>query len=88
MEWTNEQISELTRLWADGISTQQIGIAIGVSKNAAVGKAHRLNLEQRESPIKGGKTNPDYVRKNKDHIERLARARAAPMLPKRGIKIN
>lgn len=49
--WTPEHIEMLTRLWNDGLSTAQIGKMLGVSKNAVVGKAHRLQLAVRNSPI-------------------------------------
>ena len=52
MEWTQAVIAELRRLWAEGLSTAQIGRRLGVSKNAVVGKAHRLNLPARPSPIR------------------------------------
>ena len=44
MAWTEAQIADLRRLWAAGHSTSQIGTILGVSKNAVIGKAHRLNL--------------------------------------------
>lgn len=52
MAWTEETINELTRLWGQGLSTSEIGRRIGMSKNAVVGKAHRLGLIARPSPIK------------------------------------
>ena len=52
MAWTPELIKELKRLWNKGLTTVEIGNRIGVSKNAVVGKAHRLGLEGRPSPIK------------------------------------
>ncbi len=52
MEWTNEAIARLKQLWAEGLSTAEIGRRMGVSKNAIVGKAHRLMLESRPSPIR------------------------------------
>jgi GcrA cell cycle regulator len=52
MSWTDEKIAELKRLWLEGKSTGEIGKIIGMSKNAVVGKAHRLGLESRPSPIK------------------------------------
>ena len=59
MTWTNERIGELTKLWEQGLSASEIGKALGVSKNAVVGKAHRLNLPARPSPIKrGGSSKP------------------------------
>jgi GcrA cell cycle regulator len=52
MEWTEEKIAELRALWAEGLSTAEIGRRINVSKNAVVGKAHRLDLPARPSPIR------------------------------------
>jgi GcrA cell cycle regulator len=52
MDWSSERITELTRLWNEGLSTAEIGKALGISKNAVVGKAHRLRLSSRPSPIR------------------------------------
>ncbi len=52
MSWTPERIAELQRLWAAGMPTAEIGRHLEVSKNAVVGKAHRLGLAARPSPIK------------------------------------
>jgi|SRR5690554_988377 len=52
MAWTPERIEELTRLWNAGLSASAIGKQLGVSKNAVVGKAHRLKLPARPSPIR------------------------------------
>ncbi|WP_158747610.1 GcrA family cell cycle regulator [Acidisphaera sp. L21] len=54
MDWTDEIIDRLKTLWAEGVSTAEIGRRIGVSKNAVVGKAHRLSLAARPSPIRRG----------------------------------
>jgi GcrA cell cycle regulator len=54
MEWTEAVIAELRRLWTEGLSTAEIGRRLGVSKNAIVGKAHRLALSPRPSPIHRG----------------------------------
>ncbi|MEL0091132.1 MAG: GcrA family cell cycle regulator [Rhodospirillales bacterium] len=51
MSWTPDRIKELEKLWAEGLSTAEIGRRLGVSKNAVVGKAHRLSLPGRQSPI-------------------------------------
>lgn len=51
-DWAPEQIAELRRLWPTGLSTTEIGRRLGVSKNAVVGKAHRLELIARPSPIR------------------------------------
>lgn len=52
MGWTDEQVEELKRLWEEGLTTGDIGKTLGVSKNAVVGKAHRLGLNSRPSPIR------------------------------------
>lgn len=52
MEWTEELIARLRGLWDEGRSTAEIGRHIGMSKNAVVGKAHRLSLPPRPSPIR------------------------------------
>ena len=50
--WTFELIADLERLWKEGASTAEIGRKLGCSKNAVVGKAHRLGLPPRPSPIR------------------------------------
>ncbi len=52
MVWTEERIADLKRLWTAGHSTSHIGTVLGVSKNAVIGKAHRLKLPARPSPIR------------------------------------
>ena len=42
-EWTNAAIATLCRLWGEGHSASEIGRRMGISKNAVVGKAHRLD---------------------------------------------
>ncbi|MBS0644263.1 MAG: GcrA cell cycle regulator [Proteobacteria bacterium] len=52
MVWNEESILRLRELWDQGLSTAEIGRRLGVSKNAIVGKAHRLDLTARPSPIR------------------------------------
>ncbi|KJS20989.1 MAG: GcrA cell cycle regulator [Hoeflea sp. BRH_c9] len=48
MNWTDERVERLTKLWADGLSASQIAAQLGgVSRNAVIGKVHRLNLPGR-----------------------------------------
>lgn len=53
--WTDELIEQLKALWAEGLTTGEIGKRLNISKNAVVGKAHRLGLKGRPSPIKRDK---------------------------------
>src|SRR6185437_106913 len=52
MDWTSDQIQRLRDLWAEGHPTAEIARRMRISKNAAVGKAHRLYLPARQSPIR------------------------------------
>jgi GcrA cell cycle regulator len=52
MEWSEDMIARLRGLWDEGHSTAEIGRRMGVSKNAIIGKAHRLSLPGRPSPIR------------------------------------
>jgi GcrA cell cycle regulator len=64
MEWNDETIARLRTLWNEGLSTAEIGRRMGVSKNAVVGKAHRLGLAARPSPIRrdaSGSSTPRVV---------------------------
>ena len=58
MEWSEDTIAQLRGLWAEGHSTAEIGRRMGISKNAVVGKAHRLSLSSRPSPIRRGEAGP------------------------------
>lgn len=52
VDWEDERnLAKLRALWNEGLSTAEIGRRMNASKNAIVGKAHRLNLGKRESPI-------------------------------------
>lgn len=55
MEWTDETIARLRDLWSQGLSTAEIGRQLSITKNAVVGKAHRLGLPPRPSPIRNRK---------------------------------
>ena len=49
--WTEERLETLKNLWKEGLSISQIGEKLGVTRNAVAGKAHRLGLPKRQSPI-------------------------------------
>ena len=50
--WTPDLMDRLTALWSEGLPTAEIGRRLGISKNAVIGKAHRLVLTARPSPLK------------------------------------
>jgi GcrA cell cycle regulator len=50
--WTPERVQQLRDLWAEGATTSEIGRRIGCGKNAIIGKAWRLKLDARPSPIR------------------------------------
>ncbi|MFU7528371.1 GcrA family cell cycle regulator [Qipengyuania sp. ASV99] len=53
MSWTDERIGTLKKMWEGGATASQIAEELGgVSRNAVIGKAHRLGLKSRPSPVK------------------------------------
>lgn len=72
MSWTEERIERLKAMWTKGATASQIAEELGgVSRNAVIGKAHRLGLESRPSPVKAG-----------EEKEKKAKAAPAPKAPK------
>lgn len=60
MSWTDDRVATLTKLWADGLSASQIAAELGgVTRNAVIGKVHRLGLSGR------AKTTTNAARKLK-----------------------
>ena len=56
MAWTDERIEQLKSMWEKGMTASQIADELGgVSRNAVIGKAHRLGLQARPSPVREGK---------------------------------
>ena len=71
MSWTDERIERLKNMWTEGATASQIADELGgVSRNAVIGKAHRLGLDARPSPVKPG-----------EEKERPATAASAPARP-------
>ena len=79
MSWTDERVSTLKKLWGDGHTAAEIAKRLGgVTRNAVIGKAHRLKLSNRVSPIQQNKkpANKNIERKVVDKIK------AAPSVAK------
>ena len=48
MSWTDERVELLKKLWSDGLSASQIATELGgITRNAVIGKVHRLGLSGR-----------------------------------------
>src|SRR4051794_37014745 len=59
MSWTDERIERLKSLWTKGMTASHIADELGgVSRNAVIGKAHRLGLQSRPSPVKANEPPP------------------------------
>ncbi len=59
MAWTDERVELLKRLWAEGLSASQIANRLGgVTRNAVIGKVHRLGLSGRATTSRVKATRP------------------------------
>ncbi|WP_273722455.1 GcrA family cell cycle regulator [Bartonella sp. AU18XJBT] len=76
MGWTCERVELLKKLWSEGLSASQIAAQLGgVSRNAVIGKVHRLKLPGRgktaqgnaraqKTPVGSSPSSPPRVRRN------------------------
>ena len=82
MSWTEERIESLKTMWEAGQTASQIAEALGaVSRNAVIGKAHRLGLQARPSPVKPNE--PAKVAAPAPAAPAVAAAPVAPAAPVR-----
>ena len=72
MPWDDNNVSKLRELWDQGLPTAQIGKLLGFTKNAVVGKAHRIGLERRPSPIRRTAVKPDRKKARSPIIPKLS----------------
>jgi len=74
MSWTSEKVEKLKELWSKGYTASQIAQTLGdTTRNAVIGKAHRLNLEAR-APSKQSSSS-----KSKDSGKQTSKRIPAPM---------
>jgi len=67
MSWTDERVELLKKLWSEGLSASQIaGQLGGVTRNAVIGKVHRLSLSGRAKPVSSS-PRPRKVRTGAPH---------------------
>ncbi len=85
MSWTDERIATLKKMWEGGSTASQIAEELGgVSRNAVIGKAHRLGLKSRPSPVKAAekkKPAPKPKPAAKPTVKKPAPRPAAPPAP-------
>jgi GcrA cell cycle regulator len=86
MSWTDQRIDQLKNLWEKGLTASQIADELGgVSRNAVIGKAHRLGLKSRPSPVKANeaekKVAPKKAAPAKPVAAAVAKPRVAPSAP-------
>lgn len=74
--WTDDRLLMLGGLWAAGHSGAEIARRMGITRNAVVGKAHRLGLPARPSPIIRGNT-PYQVQAREARAQRAAQRELA-----------
>ena len=71
MSWNDSNVARLRELWDQGLPTAQIGKLLGFTKNAVVGKAHRIGLERRPSPIRRTAVKPDRKKARSPIVPKL-----------------
>jgi hypothetical protein len=97
MSWTEEKVATMIRLRDQGYSSSQIGGVIGMSRNAVIGKVHRLGLQVVRLPKKAGMIAPsraDGARRSRKRklisprvlemkrlAEKMRAEQSAPLLP-------
>src|SRR5436305_6152888 len=70
--WTDERVERLKKLWADGLSASQIaGELGGITRNAVIGKVHRLGLSGRAKSPSSAAPRPRKARAT--HMLRVSR---------------
>lgn len=82
--WTDERVDLLRRLWEDGLSASQIAAQIGgISRNAVIGKVHRLGLAGRVKPLGPAQASPrrKIERETDGAVEAIVLPAEEPTLP-------
>ena len=72
MSWTDERVETLKKLWSDGLSASQIAAELGgITRNAVIGKVHRLGLSGRAKSPSSASPRPRKPRS--PHMLRVSR---------------
>lgn len=87
MSWTDERVSLLKQLWGEGKTAAEIAKVLGdgITRNAVIGKAHRLKLSSRLSPIQ---QNAPKKQKPENILPRIVKPMVkAPEFKGKGVKL-
>ena len=78
MAWTEDRVEKLSELWDKGLSASQIAkeLAEGVTRNAVIGKAHRMGLASRPSPVKSDPAKRAAAAAKKKNVEKVIKISA------------
>ena len=80
--WTEDRVEILTKLWAEGLSASQIAAKLGgVTRNAVIGKVHRLGLSGRAKPSRPSIKRARATRKPRARVVSKPRAPRMPAQP-------
>ena len=74
MSWTDERVEQLKKMWLDGLSASQIAgeLANGITRNAVIGKVHRLGLSGRAKTPAPAPARPRKAREGEDAPQTIA----------------
>ncbi|MBY8976716.1 GcrA cell cycle regulator [Rhodobacteraceae bacterium NNCM2] len=79
MSWTDERVEKLKELWGEGMSASQIAKSLGgVTRNAVIGKVHRLGLSNRGSGVSGTSAGNEEAKVAEKPAAKAPPAQAAP----------
>jgi hypothetical protein len=78
MSWTDDRVAVLTKMWGEGKTAAEIAKTLGgVTRNAVIGKAHRLKLSNRASPIPQPKNLRQNQPRSRKNVLRLSRKKTS-----------
>ena len=83
LSWTEDRVEQLKKLWAEGLSASQIAARLGqgVTRNAVIGKVHRLNLAGRATQPRNSAPRTPRKQREPSHP---GRATGMPSMPHAG----
>ena len=91
MSWTSERVELLKKLWGEGQSASQIAKELGgVTRNAVIGKVHRLGLSNRATSTSKSETSPKSEKKSEkapskknEPVAKISEPKPSPPAPAR-----